>query len=351
MTPLNGQQKELLFDYCMGLTSERDSAEAERLLLSHEEAIRIHRALRNALSPLDALEVQACPDDLADMTVSRLKVEATTKTEMTSDRLSALLAAEGAGRPTVRIPLWRNWGDLAAAAAVIVLFVGVVLPALGLARQKYYQHRCKGNLAAIHSGLVRYVSEHDGHLPSTAWAPGSPWWKVGDQGAENQSNTRGAWLLVQHGYVDLSAFSCAGRGEQWPGRLDAAAIQSYNDFPSRSSIHFSTRVCCSEAGKRGLNQRIEIFADRNPISEEFPSDYSKPFFGVRLRPELLTVNSRNHNGRGQNTLFCDGSVEFTRQRHTRSSTDDIYTLAEMTDGCEVRGCEVPSCEKDAFLAP
>lgn len=351
MTPLNGQLKQLLFDYSLGLTSQPDTAEAERLLESHEEAVEIHRALKNALAPLDAWEVGPCPDSLVDATISRLKVQAQAKAQPGADRLDALLAAQSAGTPTVRIPLWRNWGDLAAVAAVIVLLVGVVLPALGLARQKHWQNRCQSNMADIHGGLTRYVSENDGQLPKVASTLGSPWWKVGYQGAENYSNTRGAWLLVKQGYVPLAAFSCPGRRDERQGQIDAAMIQNYNDFPGRASMHFSMRVCCPESGTKGLSQRMEIFADRNPISEEFPSDYSKPFPGLRLNAELLTVNSRNHNGRGQNALFCDGSVEFTRQRHTRASKDDIYTLAEMSDGSEVRGCEVPSCEKDTFMAP
>jgi hypothetical protein len=353
MTPLNGQQKQLLFDYSLGMTSERDSAEAERLLATHEEAAGIHSALKQALAPLDTLEVGPCPDELADVTVSLLKAEAQTLAQAlpASDRLETLLAAESVSAPAViRLPFWRNWGDLAAVAAVMVLFAGVVIPALGMARQKYYQTRCQANLGDIHGGLTRYVSDNDGRLPNVAATPGAPWWKVGYQGAENQSNTRGAWLLVKQGYVPLDAFSCPGRRDD-RARGNTAQIQKLNDFPSRASMHFSMRVCCSEVGKKGLNQRIEIFADRNPISEEFPSDYSKPFLGLRLSPELLTINSRNHRGRGQNALFSDGSVEFTRKRHTRASKDDMYTLAEMSDGCKVSGCEVPSCEKDAFMAP
>ena len=351
MVPLNGQQKQLLFDHALGIASNRDTAEAERLLESHEEAIEVYRALRNALSPLDSYEVQDCPDGLADVTVSRLKVQAQATAGPTTDKLDALLAEESHSRPTIRIPLWRNWGDLAVVAAILVLFVGVVLPALGLARQRYYQTCCQDNQSEVYAGLTRYVAEHDGWLPNANLTPGAPWWKVGYQGAENHSNTRGAWLLVKRGYVPLNAFSCAGRRDIRPAQIDAAAIQRYHDFPSRASIAFSMRVCCPKSGRMDMSRRVEMLADRNPISEKFPSDYSKPFLGLRLGPELLTVNSRNHNGRGQNTLFSDGAVEFTRQRHTRSSQDDIYTLTEISDGSELRGCEVPSCEKDAFLAP
>ena len=93
-----------------------------------------------------------------------------------------------------------------------------------------------------------------------------------------------------------------------------------------------------------------LFADLNPIAERLPSDYSAPF-KLRMSRDLLAANSRNHNRRGQNVLFYDGSVEFARRRRTSVSEDDIYALSNMADGVEVRGCEVPSCETDAFLAP
>lgn len=348
MIPLNGQQKQLLFDYSMGLTSQQDSAEAERLLDTHEEALRIHQALRNTLTPLDTYEVEPCPDFLADVTLSRLKMAA--QAEPASEKLESLLAAEETSRPTVRIPLWRNWGDVAAVAAVIVLLVGVVLPALGLARQKYWQMRCQNNLEDVHEGFASYVAEHDGKLPNSALEPGSLWWKVGYQGDENVSNTRGAWRMVKDGYVRPDAFTCPGRRES-RRHIDAAKIQNYNDFPYRSSMHFSMRVPCPQFDQVAMTHRTEILADRNPIAEEFPSDYSRQFVGLRLRSDHLTANSRNHSGRGQNVLFSDGSVVFVRQRHTKSSNDDFYILDGMSNGSEVRGCEVPSCMKDALLAP
>ena len=63
MTPFSDQHRELLFDYSLGLTSESETAEAERLLAESQEAEGLYEALRSVLSPLDALEVEPCPDD------------------------------------------------------------------------------------------------------------------------------------------------------------------------------------------------------------------------------------------------------------------------------------------------
>jgi hypothetical protein len=348
MTPLNSQQKQLLFDYSLGLTSEQENAEAEGLLASSQEASAICQTIRAALSPLDSLEPEICPDTLAERTIGRLQERA--RAMSGADRLEELLAAESAGPSVIKVPFWRNWGDIAAVAAVLVLFVGVLLPTLSFARQKYWQSRCQAQLGGIYKGLANYVADNNGQMPSVAMAPGSPWWKVGYQGAENHSNTRRAWPLVQQGYVPLERFVCAGRRESRKLRYDTIKVENYNDFPGRAYIHYSIRLGCPQSQSQGLTLKRVIFADLNPISERLPTTYSEPF-RLRLSPDLLTANSANHSGRGQNTLCCDGSVEFVRVRHTSFSDDDFYTLTEMSDGCEVTGCEVPSCETDAFLVP
>ena len=43
MNPLNNEQKELLFDYCIGLTSQTETDEAEALISSNQEAAEIQQ--------------------------------------------------------------------------------------------------------------------------------------------------------------------------------------------------------------------------------------------------------------------------------------------------------------------
>jgi prepilin-type processing-associated H-X9-DG protein len=86
-------------------------------------------------------------------------------------------------------------------------------------------------------------------------------------------------------------------------------------------------------------------ADWNPLFEELPEDFSKTF-KLQLNKKLLTLNSINHDRRGQNVLFGDGRVEFLKARFI--GTDDIFTLQD-TD--VYQGSESPSCETDFFLAP
>ena len=101
MTHLDSQQQQLLFDHAFGLTSERDADEAERLLATDPEAVHIYNALRNALSPLEALEVGPCPDVLAERTISVLKDKAQSSEGQV--RLEQLLEAEQVGTSRIRI--------------------------------------------------------------------------------------------------------------------------------------------------------------------------------------------------------------------------------------------------------
>jgi hypothetical protein len=348
MTSLSGQQKQLLFDYSLGLASDHEAAEAEELLSSNEEAIELHRTFQQTLAPLDTVEWDPCPDELTERLFQRLREAARAGCE--SRRLEELLAAERSAPRTIKIPLWRNWSEVIAAAAAVILFVSVLFPSVGFMRQRYAQTQCGTQLGNIYEGFRNYVSDHDGLLPAVAMTPGSPWWKVGYQGRENYSNTRGPWLLVKNGYVQPDRFLCSGRYEPYKVSYDGFKVQNLSDFPSRIYIHYSVRIACPTSNDRDLTQKGVLMADRNPLSEELPSDLSEAC-RLPLGERLVRANSANHRSRGQNVLLYDGSVEFKKERHASISEDDIYILQDMSCGTEVSGCELPSSSADFFLAP
>jgi len=343
MSPLNNEQKQLLFDYCIGLTSQKETAEAKALISSNKEAAEIHSKLKAAIAPLDSLEPESCPDELVESTILRVSNLA----DSSRQQLRKLLATEQNKNVPTMIGLWRNWSEMAAVAAVILLIVGVLVPTLGIARQKYQQKQCQMRLGNIFKGLSNYISDHDERLPAVATATGAPWWKVGDQGSANHSNTRHIYLLVKGGYVELSNFVCPGCKGEKPVKLNDSQIKANKDFRSRRYVTYSFQIKChsTEGGK--LLYRKVLMADWNPLFEELPKDFSRQF-KLHLNRKLLTLNSLNHNRRGQNVLFGDGRVEFRKTRYIGIAKDDIFTLQD-TD--VYQGCEVPSCETDAFLAP
>lgn len=347
MTPLSDRQKQLLFDYSLGLTSEREVDEVEALIAANEEAVELYQSIQLTLAPLDSVEVEPCPEDLTERLFSRMRESAPP-----ADRppLDQLLAAERIRSRTIRVPLWRNWTEVVAAAAAIILIVSILFPTIGHMRGRSWQTQCGSQLAGIYGGLRSYMSDHDGLMPAVAMTPGSPWYRVGYQGQENQSNTRQIWLLPKLVYVAPSRFLCPGRPDGRRLTFEGFRVQNFTDFPSRAYIQYSNRIPCPTSNDRDLMQKRVLLADRNPLTEGLPSDPSA-LLRLQLCEKMMTSNSRNHNDRGQNALVSDGSVEFAKTRRTSISDDDIYILRGMSCGSEIRGCELPDSDMDIFLAP
>jgi hypothetical protein len=341
--PLNESQKELIFDYCMGLTDKEKSAEAEHLIFSNAEALEVHAKLQAAVDPLNKIEHENCPDYLVDQTISRLNVAA----HAGQERLEKLLESEQTKTVKIKRPLL-NFSKVFAAAAAIVIFAGLFFSSTHYMRYISGKQLCRANLSGIYSGLNNYMSDYDGRMPCTGMQQGQPWWKVGKQD-ENSSNTRRVWLLVKDGYVDINNFICPGNEQS--RKLDLALSKinpdKYNDFPTRWHITYSTRLRCPKSAIGETKGQKVLIADLNPLFENLPEDYSGQL-SLKLNEELANLNSVNHKRKGQNVLFINGGVTFTKDRYTNISEDDIYTLKD-TD--IYKGIEVPRIESDSFLAP
>lgn len=333
MSSASDDQKQLLFDYSLGLTSQSDSVQAQTLLSSNEDAAEFYASLQAVLAPLGALDPEPCPDDLAQRTISRL----TNLANSAHRGLEELLATEQSRPVTIKVGFWRNLGEMVAVAAVLMLFASVLLPLLGRERQRYWKQRCQAQLSSIFGGLSNYVEDHDGRSPAVAAKPGQQW------------NTQCIYLPVKLGYLkDPAIFICPGRDQRQVIQFDSSSPAEYSDFPTREHITYSPRKRCPDSLKQGGLCRGPILSDRNPIF-----DYqSLSEFKKCLDEASLKANSRNHAGEGQNVLYDDGRVEFTSTRVIGVANDDIFTLQDMCCGSEVGECErLPSCETDVLLAP
>jgi len=345
MIPLNSEQKQLIFDYCLGLTSTEQNAEAEALISSNKQAAVIQTKLKATLEPLNSLEPESCPDSLAERTVLRLNSLANSS----ADRLQELLAGEQNKKFTAKSWLMAGFGRRLATAAVLMIVGSLMITTFravsGYARHHSLRQQCQMQQSSIFQGLHNYISDHDGQSPAIATLAGAPWWKIGDQGNENHSNTRRVFLLVKEGYVKPANFICPACHYDKNIQMTPAQLSKFKDFPSRRFVTYSFQISCRQTRNGTLLCRNVIMSDWNPLFEELPDDFSKQL-NLRLNKKLLTLNSINHNRRGQNVLFGDGRVEFLKTRFI--GTDDIFTLQD-TD--VYQGCEAPSCETDFFLAP
>jgi hypothetical protein len=341
MSSLTNEQKQLLFDYAMGLTSENDADQAHSLISSDKEASELYSTLKAALSPLDSIKPEPCPEKLVEDTIWRLKQLA----DSSQTRLEKLLSDEQA-QASVRAPLWSNLGRFVSIAAVLLIAVSVWFSSTTTAKAKYRQWQCQRNLASIWQGIQLYKADNNNKMPAVTTEAGSPWWKVGYQGNENHSTTRNMWLLVKGNYVKPKHFNCPGSVKATPIKLNRTQIQQYNDFPGRQYVTYSFRIPCKQTTNKSTNRRV-LVADLSPLFENLPEDYTGQL-KLELSKEQLTLNSINHNRRGQNVMYCDGTVQFIKSRHANISNDDIFTLQNIT---VYQGSELPDCETDIFVAP
>lgn len=262
MIPLTTDQKRLLLDYCVGITSPTESEEAQKLVESHPEAAQIHKNIQNCLSPLECCMGEACPDQLFESTITRLNEAAGDS----QSQLRQLISDEQSKSTRTKRPrsFWGNFVEMAATAAVIMFVAGVLIPSLQFARQRAWKAQSQMQLSRIFQGLNQYTHEHDGSLPSVAMSAGQPWWQIGNNGQENVSNTRNAWLLVKEGYVDAGNFVCPARSDGQELQFDPEKAKQYNDFPARRYISYSFRIPCPEEGFN-INQLEVLIADLNPL--------------------------------------------------------------------------------------
>ena len=334
MSSLNNEQKQLLFDYCIGLASHEQSANAEALISSNKEAAEIYANLKAVFAPLSCVENENCPEDLVERTILRINNQTVPNPNR---ELTELLEAEQKKKTPIKIGFLSNFSEIVAIAASIILIAGILVPTFSYARRISQRQKCQASMADFFTGYGNYVDDHDNQPPAVPKQDKTRW------------NTAGAYLLVKGGYVEPVAFICPSVRNK---RMDAAKYKAYlaehekyNDFPSRTYVTYSFAIHCPKASGNGLVCRGVLMADRNPIFEQFPQDYNETFVIV-LQRDQLHANSRNHSGRGQNILFGDGSVVFQKTRLV--GPDDIFTVWD-TD--VYTGYETPSCIADRFLAP
>jgi prepilin-type processing-associated H-X9-DG protein len=342
MSALNKEQKQQIFDYSLGITNQEDNPKIERLIQENPEASDLHLKFKTQFSRLEEWEVESCPDNLVEKTLSKVNQH----TSQESYQLGKLIEKEQ-NRDTVKFSSWGNLGETIAVAAVLIFAAAVFIAPLKYARHIYWKNICESQLSSISNGLNNYRNDYNGQMPSVAAMGGQPWWKIGYQGTENYSNTRNAWLLAKKGYVKPETFVCAAARNGQQIDFDSTEIQKYHDFPGRKYITYSFRIRCSKDNPNLLNGERVLVADMNPVFDDVPRPQSESF-RVELDKKLRSANSPNHNEAGQNVLFCDGSVRFTDKRSIGLSDDDIFTLQNIDI---YEGNEVPSDVSDAFLAP
>ncbi|MGQ0626931.1 MAG: hypothetical protein ACT4PL_02385 [Phycisphaerales bacterium] len=252
--------------------------------------------------------------------------------------------------PALAAPAPRAWRftDLVSVAAVLLIGAAVVWPMATSMRERARQAACLGNFGSVKTAFGLYGGDNRDSLPmATASLAGLPWWNVGTPA---ESNTANMFHLAKSGYTTLEPLSCPSSGCCDKG----APAADQQDFRCIADVSYSMQnLFARERPRWSRGSVVAVLADRSPIT----------IASLSKRSADPMSNSPNHEGRGQNVLFNDGTARWVESPRLACG-DNIFLprpielkfvgLGRDPAGNPVvilQGVEQPSCAEDSFLGP
>ncbi len=321
------QDEMLLIDFLLGRLDDEQDRKVRARLERDEAFRRRHEAVTNALRVLALVPEIEPPADLAERTLARIA---------SVQRTNALLAMQQtAGGGKIRSTF--SLKELSAIAAMVLILLGVLIPALQTARRRSREGLCAMQLGQIGNALQTHAINHDGMLPGSKAAEGR-WLRHDSSPAASNSQALFALLKERH-LTSPVVFQCPAIGGP-----SFVLTPELDDFPHPGHISYSYQysfdgyaLCVTDPTLTCVAEQMAILADQSP------------FFagGVFRRDRPEQTISDNHPD-GQNMLYLDGHVNWAISSEAGVDGDHIF-LAQNQN--EYDGDETPANPTDSFLLP
>ncbi len=305
-----------LIGYLLGLSDEAECTAFEHRYSTASRTQAGH-ALGRILAPLDAFSIPPSDDLPARILAESRKIERTLRLPPSAaathrSRPDEPPAAAGRGSFSLR--------DLLSAAAVLLIFAGLLLPGYRTARSSALRTLCEDQVRRLGQGYHGYAQAHAGVLPFVD-PPTPARWPL-DRAEPLPSNAAGRLILYDQGYVaSRRHLSCPAQDD--PGS-DQSGYSS-QPFVRPQSIYY-------------LSPAFPIASDPNPL--------------VRRGVFVPVPERRNSDGHGPNAgqivLRLDGSAAWRTQPTVGIGGDDIFRIdnrREFEDSRPIRSIS------DSFLIP
>ena len=198
--------------------------------------------------------------------------------------------------------------ELLVVVGIIALLIGLLLPALGKAREQSRRTNCLANLRTIGQGLYMYANAHRDRLPN--------------------GNPRGVWVdfnganqVMVAFAADLSSptvFHCPADRDDPPQQIVTAQHERLNS--ARGSYEFYSLFFPPEHGPF-----LSKLKGRAPLAWDLDGGSTDP------------TRVQNHEHRGGNVLYADGRVDWQRVEDWEDVSwprpaSDFYPVPEPTPG-------------------
>ena len=261
--------------------------------------------------------------------------------------------------------------ELLVVISIIALLIGILLPALGRARETARQISCAANTRSITQATLNYAEDNKGSLPRVHWyknlttSSGAVEVRSGFGGGLpfsdpfaagiNNDVTAAYFLLLRYDYLISDAFvdaSTEKTADDYGGtsarqRINFTSLEdnlSYallNPYPDEASLADGYTFTLDQLDR---NSEMPIVADANPGCCGTGTGLLTNDNAGKSGPE---GNSNNHQEVGQNIAFADGHTAMTETADAGIDGDNIYMRQDETNRVRLS----PKRWWDAVLLP
>jgi type II secretory pathway pseudopilin PulG len=279
------------------------------------------------------------------------------------------LAAAGAGRTSAFTLV-----ELLVVVGIIGLLVGILLPALGKAKEQAVRLKCSANLRQVGLAFQTYsLAEPNGGFPRTKYDPTKKKLLVdkdgyrvrdsfGNSGYVGENNVPASlFVLLKTQKLSPAMFVCPATEAQ-PYPEDPRESSNWKSIPEQMTYSLAAPYPSETAvrpfqWKNTLGPEFAIMADINPGTRggvDPPNNVVAPRHDAP-KAKMAAANSNNHRNAGQNVLYADTHVEFwttpyAGEYRPDGIRDNIYT-AGAGDGGITSELAMPVDNHDSVMLP
>jgi prepilin-type N-terminal cleavage/methylation domain-containing protein len=263
--------------------------------------------------------------------------------------------------------------ELLVVIGIIALLISILLPALNAAKERANRVKCASNLRQIGQGMMLYANDNKGQYPrvryNSAGGAIQAYTKpdVADPFATTGPNlndvTAAMFLLVRTADLNTEVFVCPSSNQEkdlmagkqaslrsnfqdLDGTGKPISYSIANPYPSTNTVGTGYKW------NNGQVADFAIAADRNEVVKQR---------NAATNPDTATsqnnkdMNSKNHEGEGQNVMYNDGHVEWQTTPFCGANRDHIYlagTLPANGTGAQTfKAGPEPQTSLDTVLLP
>jgi type II secretory pathway pseudopilin PulG len=252
--------------------------------------------------------------------------------------------------------------ELLVVIGIIALLISILLPALNAAKERANRVKCSSNLRQIGQGLLLYANDNKGIYPRTPAVSTSATYTAFTGTAltatdpfaagtvQNNDVTAAMFLLVRNADINPEVFVCPSSNAEKDTLANKPPNQRCN-FSGPNNLSYSFANPYPNDAAIGLGYKLNgnvpadfaIAGDRN--DGDAITSGGTTINANSAASEQRKINSKNHEGDGENVLFNDGHCEWTTTSFVGANKDCIYSQANTTTTGGVATQQNPASSK------